>query len=273
MTGMSPRIRTLTYLTAGVVVIATGVGCGALSAAKKIVGNAQIMADYSEKIQKGLTATYKATYKDSSDGSDVTVAQQPPNSVYVTKTGPWIFNGNTSYLCDNSNGSMVCQKTVYTNTADASAALASSTLGGGGLMVGELGVTLILAASVVPSAKLTQTSETVAGQKSSCVAVTNLQGTSSSGSGDLSSFKMCITDAGIVAEFSGTDTSGKTQGSIMTSYSTSVDATLFQPPAGAQIVDANSLPTDPASTPPSDEPSGEPSDSPSDSANPSPSDS
>jgi hypothetical protein len=259
MTGMTPRIRLLTYITAGAVVVATGVGCGALSTAKKIVGNAQIMANYSDKIQKGLTATYQATYKDAQTGDQVVVQQAPPNSVYVTKTGPWIFNGNTSYLCDNSNGSMVCQKSVYTSTADANAALAGSSIGSGGFMVGELGVGLILAASVVPSAKLTQSTETIAGQKSSCVAVSNLQGSdANAGDTELASFKMCITDAGIVSQFSGTDTSGKTEGSQMVSYSTKIDPSLFQPPTGAQIVDSGSLPTNDA---PSTEPSGAPSDS------------
>jgi hypothetical protein len=256
MAGMTPRIRTFTYVTAAVVVIATGTGCSLISAAKKVVGNATVMAKYSEKLQRGLTATYKADYKDT-DGSVVTVQQQPPNSVYISSTGPWIFNGNTSYLCDNSSGSMVCQKTVYDNSAAADAALAGSNFATGGFMAGEMGVGLILAAGLVPSSKLTESSKTIAGQKSSCVSVSNLQGADST-SGDLSSFTMCVTDAGIVSQFSGTGTDGKTVGSTMTSYTTKIDPSLFQPPAGAQIVDANSpLPTDQPSA--STEPSASPS--------------
>lgn len=266
MTGMTPRIRVLTYLTAGALVIATGVGCGLLSTAKKIAGNASIMANYSSKIQNGLKATYKAEYKDSSDNSNVIVQQQPPKSVYVTKTGPWIFDGNTSYACDNSNGSMVCQKTVYTDTVAADAALAGSDIGTGGFMVGELGVALVVASALDPSAKLTQSSETIAGQKSDCVAVSNLQGTGDTGGSDLSAFKMCITGNGVVSEFSGTDTSGKVEGSQMTAYTTSIDASLFQPPPGAKIVDDSTLPTSPTGEPtgqPSSAPSGVPSGDPS----------
>jgi hypothetical protein len=266
MTVMSPRLRATTYITAGLVVIATTVGCGILSTAKKIANNATVMASYSDKLQKGLSATYHAVYTDSSDGSQVTVQQQPPNQVYITKTGPWIFNGNTSYLCDNSNGSMVCQKTVYTSTSDANAALAGSNLSTGGFMVGELGVGLILAASVVPTAKLTQSTETIAGQKSSCVQVTNLEGGNAAAGGtDLVSFKMCVTDSGVVASFNGTDSSGKTAGSTMRQYTTQIDQSLFQPPAGAQIVDSGTLPTAPSSGPPSGPSGDNPSPSPSNS--------
>jgi hypothetical protein len=250
MAGMNPRIRMLVYVTAGALVISTGVGCGLLSAAKKIANNASVMSSYSEKLEKGTHATYKATYKDITGGDTVTVQQQPPNSVYVTKTGPWIFNGNTSYNCDNSSGSMVCTKTEYSSDSDANAALAGSSLATGGFFVGELGIGLILAAAVVPNSKLSQNKQTIAGQSSDCVTVSNLSDVQSAGDTELSSFTMCVTGAGVVSKFSGTDTSGKTEGSVMTAYTTSIDASLFQPPAGAQIVDTNSPP------PASPEPSG-----------------
>lgn len=242
MTGMTSRTRIITYVTAATLVVATTVGCGLLSAAKKLAGNVATISDFSQKIQKGLTLTYHAEYKDS-DGDTVTVQQQPPNSVYISKTGPLIFTGNTTYLCDNSSGTMTCDKTVSTSTADSQAALAASSFAAGGFLAGEAGVILLVAASVVPSAKVTKTSKKIAGQNSSCVDVTNLSDTKN-GDSDLTAFSMCLTDSGVVSEFSGTDSDGKVVSSTMTSYSTKIDAGLFQPPAGAVINDTSELPTD-----------------------------
>jgi hypothetical protein len=249
---MTHRVRAITYIVAGAMVIATGVGCGLLSAAKKVVANASIMADFSNKIQQGLNTTYQATYTDT-DGSKVTVAQKPPDSVYVSGTGPWIFDvsTHTSYLCDNSGGSMVCQKSTIDSQDAAGTELASSSFATGGFMAGELGVALVLAAALVPSSKVTKSSKTIAGQPSECVNVTGLPGDGDQPSTDLVSFDMCITNSGVVSEFQGKSSDGKSTGSTMTKYSTNPDPSLFQPPPGAQIQDANSFPSDgPSSAPP-----------------------
>lgn len=249
MAGMTSRIRIITYVTAATLVVATTVGCGLLSAAKKLAGNVATISEFSQKIQNGLTLTYRADYKDS-DGTTVTVQQQPPNSVFISKTGPLIFANNTTYLCDNSSGTMTCDKTVNTSSADAEATLAASSFAAGGFMAGEAGVLLLIAASVVPSAKVSKSTKKVAGQNSSCVNVTNLSDTQS-GNTDFTAFSMCITDSGVVSEFSGTDSNGKVEGSTMTSYSTHIDPSLFEPPAGAVINDTSQLPGDTTSPSPS----------------------
>lgn len=266
MSDMTPRIRIVTYITAGALVIATGVGCGMLGAAKKIAGNIGTISDFSDKLQKGLTLTYHAEYKDQ-DGTTVTVQQQPPNSVFVTNTGPFIVTADAIYSCDNSGGTMKCDKQTVTGTADATAALAASSLATGGFMAGEMGIVLLVAASVVPKAKIDKSSKTIAGQESDCVKVSDLSDTSD-GNEDFVAFSMCITDAGVVSEFSGAESDGKTVGTTMTSFSTKVDPSLFQPPAGAVIIDDSNLPTAPPSdaTQPSAEPSTEPSPSDSPSA-------
>lgn len=259
---MTPRNRILTYAAAGALVIATGVGCGVIGAAKKLAGNVQTISDFSEKLQKGLTLTYHAEYKDQ-DGKKVTVQQQPPKSVYITDTGPLIITSDTIYSCDNSSGTMTCDKEEVTSTDDSTAALAASSVGTGGFMAGELGIGLLLAASLVPKAKIDKSSKKIAGQDSDCVKVTDLGDDTGDGNTDFNSFTMCITDDGVLSEFTGTDTDGKTTGETMTSYTTKIDSSLFQPPPGAVINDAGNLPTAPPTEPstPSDtmEPSAEPS--------------
>lgn len=257
---MTPRTRTVTYVTAAALVLATTLGCGLLGAAKKLAGNLSTISDFSDKLQKGLTLTYRATYKDQ-DGKTVTVQQQPPNSVYITDTGPLIITADAVYACDNSGGVMTCDKQTITSSADANAALAASSLGQAGYMGATIGIGLLVAASVVPAAKVTKYSKKIAGQNSDCVRITNLD-PSSDGGEDFKNFDMCITDAGIVSLFSGTDTSGKTIGTELTSYSTKIDPSLFQPPAGAVINDSSSAAPAPSGTsepPASTEPSPSPS--------------
>lgn len=259
---MTPRIRTVTYITAAAVVIATTVGCGFIGAAKKLASNLSTISDFSDKLQNGLKLTYRAEYTDT-DGKKITVQQQPPNSVYINDTGPLIITADSIYSCDNSSGTMVCDKSPLTSTDDATAAIAASGIGAGGFLAGETGVVLLVAASVVPSAKVTKSAKKIAGQNSDCISVTNLDGTQQ-GDTELKSFSMCITDKGIVSEFKGTDTDGKTAGTQLTSFSTSIDPSLFQPPAGATINDSSNpapAPSDSASLEPSGEPT--PSDSPS----------
>jgi hypothetical protein len=264
MSAMTPRIRTVTYITAAALVIATTVGCGLIGAAKKVASNISTITDFSEKLQNGLKLTYRAEYTDS-DGKKVTVEQQPPNSVYLDDTGPLIITADAIYACDNSSGTMTCTKSPLTSQDDATAALAASSFGSGGFMAGEVGIVLLLAASVVPQAKISKSSKKIAGQSSDCVQVDNLQGTEN-GDTELKSFTMCITDKGVVSEFKGTDTSGKVAGTTMTKYSGSVDPSLFSPPSGAVINDLSNPtpePTDTSSLEPSDGASLEPSASPS----------
>ncbi len=260
MSAMTPRIRTVTYVTAAALVIATTVGCGLIGAAKKVASNLSTISDFSDKLQNGLKLTYRAEYKDT-DGKKITVEQQPPNSVFIDDTGPLIITADSIYACDNSSGTMTCTKTPVSGQDDATAALAASSFGTGGFMAGEAGVVLLLAASVVPQAKISKSSKKIAGQSSDCVQVDNLSDTRS-GDTELKSFSMCITDQGVVSEFKGTDTSGKTAGTEMTSYSTSVDPSLFQPPAGAIINDTSNplpAPSDDMTAEPSTGPSTEPS--------------
>ena len=276
MSGMTPRMRIITYVSAAALVIATTVGCGALSKAKKIAGNAVELGNLSEKMTNAEKLTYKAVYKDSDGGTDE-VDQAPPKVAYLSKDSDWIFTGDTIYNCDTESGTLTCSKTANTSTDSADTA---ALLGGGTFMTGALGITLLAAALLLPSSDVKSTSKTIAGQKSTCVDASGLESSdigsgATSGTGsddtDISSFSMCVADNGVVTNFVGTDTKGKKSGITMTSFSTNVDNSKFGPPAGATIVDGSSVPT--VSSGPDTSDSTAPSDSaaPSDGTSPAPS--
>jgi hypothetical protein len=268
MTGMTNRIRMITYVTAAVVVIATTVGCGILSSAKNLAANVGTLGDLSNKITSAEKLTYEATYK-ASDGSTNTVAQAPPKVAYLSADSDWIYTGDTIYNCDKESGALTCTKTAETDTADPSVALASGGFASGEFFSGALGITLLTAATLVPGAKINKTTKKIAGLSSTCVDVTNLPGTKD-GDEDLVGFSMCVADNGIVTNFVGTDSSGKNSGVTLESFKSKPDASAFLPPAGATISTAvtptiSTPASAPASSPASSAPSTAPSPSPSNS--------
>jgi hypothetical protein len=225
-----------TVLTAGTL------GCGLVSQAKNIVDNAKTLSDFAENLGKAQTLTYTAEYK-TDDGASVTLAQQPPNTAYVGKDSRFIFTKEALFLCSTEQAALTCQKSPNTsaemNTADSGYAVG---VGGPGFITPELALAMILVAAVIPGAHVEQSSKTIAGQSSKCVTATGLEKVATPGETDVpKEFAVCITDAGILASFSGTSTTGEHKAIELTKYSGSADASMFAPPAGAKIVDVSQI--------------------------------
>jgi hypothetical protein len=249
----------ITYVTAATLVLATTLGCSALSSAKKLASHAVELGKLSEKMTAAEKLTYTAKYKDSTGETD-TVAQAPPKVAYLSPTTDYIFTGDTIYNCDTENGKLTCSKTADTETDDPDGDLANGL--GGTFFTGELGITLLAAALLVPQSNVKDSNQKIAGLNSTCISVTGLSqadSNSSPGPDDFNAFSMCVADNGVVTNFVGTDTSGKKSGITMTSFSTSVSQSVFGLPAGATISDStaptiSSGPSAPASAPASASP-------------------
>ncbi len=239
---MTPRMRMLTYVTAATLVLGSLVGCGLLSAAKKLANNAVLLGNLSEKITAAEKLTYKAVYK-ATDGSTDTIEQAPPKVAYLSSDSDWIFTGDTIYSCDTESGALSCTKTVETDTEDPDAALG---LGAGAFFSGGLGIALLAAALVVPQTNVKTSNKKIAGLGGTCVDVTGVDQNSSDD--DIVGFSMCVADNGVVTDFESTDNKGKKDGITLQSYSTSVDSSAFAPPAGATITDLSAPPTEPPTT-------------------------
>lgn len=239
MTAMTQRIRRVIYIsTTALALTATVAACGAATAVNSALNAAGQMSQYEEKIQAGLTLTYKATYTDT-DGTTTTVEQQPPNSAFVSGTNSYIVAGTTSYSCDLSTPPGTCLKTTYDNSSDAAGALMLSSFFAGGFMAPAMLLPFMELAALEPGVKVQQSNQTIAGQNSTCVQVSGVPGGGTSATDAPSSFTVCVTDGGVISKYSGTDSDGKPEGMTLTSYSSTVDPSMFQPPAGATITDAS----------------------------------
>jgi hypothetical protein len=217
-------------------------GCGLVSQAKNIVDNAKTLSDFADKLGKTQTLTYTAEYK-TEDGASVTLVQQPPNSAYIGKDSRFIFTKEALFLCSTEQAVLTCQKSpnnaAEMNTTDSGYAAG---VGGPAFITPELALALILVAAVIPGAHVEQSSKTIAGQSSKCVTATGLEKVATPGETDVpKEFAVCITDAGILASFSGTSTTGEHKAIELTKYSGSADAAVFAPPAGAKVVDVTQI--------------------------------
>ena len=235
MTTRTSRVLVTILATA---LAAATLGCGLINQAKELVGTAQILSDFAERLGKAATLTYTAEYE-VTGGEKVTLVQQPPNAAFIGKDGRFIFTTEFVYLCSTERSVLTCQKSPN-RAVDVGAANTGFVAGatGPGFVTPEIAVGLIAAAALVPGAKVEQSNKTIAGQETLCAMATGLEAAASPGDKDApKDFSVCVTDAGILASFSGTSTSGEQAAIELTSYSASADASAFEPPAGAKIVD------------------------------------
>jgi hypothetical protein len=239
MSGMTPRMRILTFATAAVLIVTSTVGCGLLSAAKKLANNAVLLGNLSEKITAAEKLTYKAVYK-ATDGSTDTIDQAPPKVAYLSSDSDWIYDGTDIYACDNSSGTLSCTKTPVDSNDQADAMLG---LGAGGFFTGGLGIALLAAALIVPQSGVKTENKKIAGLSGTCVTVNGID-TNDASDDDITAFSMCVADNGVVTDFEGTYKSGKKDGITLQKFSSSVDADAFKVPAGATITDLSAPPTD-----------------------------
>lgn len=242
MSGMTSPRKAFLACAAVVALAAGSLGCGALRSAKNIADNASTLGDLSDKLQNAENLTYQADYK-LDDATLVTVAQQPPNSAAVGANSRYIATDTDIIICSTDSGSTQCQKTP--NTSGSGGTADQAALIGNGFVSAPVALAVLTAAILIPSAKVDKSTEKIAGQKSTCAKVSNLDSAQQDTPEDqrLHDFTVCITDQGILSRFTGTGGDGKEQGVELTKYSDKVDTSLFEVPDGASVTDVGALPT------------------------------
>ncbi|GAA1746326.1 hypothetical protein GCM10009681_16830 [Luedemannella helvata] len=233
-------------MVAGAATLVVALGCGVINQAKDLVDNVATLGDFADRLGKAQNLTYTAKYDLAGQGEDVahlTMAQQPPNTVFLGKEGRYLSLADATYVCDVKDGGTTCTRSPSTATAGADgSALAGAA--GGTFVSPELALGLVLAASVVPGVTVSKSEKTIAEQDVLCANVTGLEAAADAGTTDgLRDFSVCITDNGVLASFAGTLQNGEAAKVEMTSYSTKADPKLFELPKGARIVDTVATPT------------------------------
>jgi hypothetical protein len=221
--------------------LALGVGAvaalPALPAAGKSISSSNLKA-LTNSINRAKHLTYMAEYTSVNGGQKetVTVAQQPPKSNFSTSGGSVINDGKSTYYCSSNGGSGNSGNSGNSGSSGSSSSSGSSKQqclsvhGTNPLLALENLLSPAVALSAFAQAKqglisrflgikVSSSSETFAGQPSTCVTVTvHKKGA-----------KYCVTKQGILS-YSGTSSTNYFE---LTSYSSKPPSSLFSLPAGA----------------------------------------
>ncbi|MEH1011800.1 hypothetical protein V6U90_01550 [Micromonospora sp. CPCC 206060] len=220
-------------------VVALGAGCGVLDTVQNAVDTANALGGFADRLGRAATLTYTAQYTvtGGADGT-VTIVQAPPNSALVHGDDRIISTPQSLILCDGAD----CQAAP---NAAASAATADATLvagvAGAGFVTPELALGLVAAAAIIPSSDVSTSERTIAGQPSLCADVTGIEDPQG-GTGELvEDFSVCVTEAGVLASFSGRLNTGEEAAIELAEFSAEADPTAFAPPADATVTDVTRL--------------------------------
>lgn len=183
--------------------------------------SSQIQA-LTSSVQASEHTTYKAVYTLTSSGSSgpqtITLEQKPPESLLSTSAGLVIDNGTTTYFCSKSGANTSCFSAGGgVNPLASIATLFNPTSAVTAMQAAESEVE-----AHVAGYNVSFSSATFAGQSASCVTVTS----------QTQIAKYCVTKKTGILAYSGT--AANSFG--LSSFSTSVAASDFALPAGAQTV-------------------------------------
>jgi hypothetical protein len=237
------NLRTSAVVAIAAAVLGVGsLGCGVISKAKQAVDNVSAVTDLADKIGKADKLTYTGQYKVVSDGTTATVTQDPPKAAYIGTNGRYILTDDALLLCTGTGGKQACQRSpkgAAGSTGDQAAMM--SAVAGGGFISAPMAVALMTASAVVPGIKIDKSSKKVAGLSSTCLHVTGIPADSQPNSVTAKEYDVCVGDNGVLTRFTGLGTDDKKIGVELTKFSESADAKNFKAPAGAKIVDVQSI--------------------------------
>jgi hypothetical protein len=233
--------------SSAVVVIAAmlgagSLGCGLISKAKQTVDNVSAVTDLADKLGKADDLVYTGQYRVVGDGTTATVTQDPPKAAYIGKEGRYILTDDALLLCVGAAGKTTCQRSPRSQGGSAGdQAAMMSAVAGAGFISAPMAVALMTASAVVPGIKIEKSDTKVAGLKSTCLHVTGIPADSQPNSVTAKEYDVCVAGNGILTRFTGLGTDDKKIGVELTKFSDSADAKNFKAPAGAKIVDVQSI--------------------------------
>ena len=209
--------RVASLALAGSVAVSLGLlplsGTAWAKAKPKKVSTKQINS-LSSAVKKAEKKTFKAEYQIVSQGNteDLTIEQAPPKSLLSEGSTTIIDNGTSTYLCSGEAGHQTC----LTESQSSNLLAALATLVSPAAALSEFKDAQLYVGHHVSGYKVSLTSATFGGQKSSCITVTG-HGVNS---------KYCVTNFGVLA-FAAASASGSSGQIELSSFSSSAPASDF----------------------------------------------
>jgi hypothetical protein len=209
-------------------------GCQTLDEAGHVVDRSDLVSDLATLLTQASGLTYSADYQlPGGQRASIAQAQRPLRTAFTYPGGKVMVTGGAITECDVRPPRATCtvhsppaagERPAPEMFADASAR---------GLVAPTAVVDLLTATALDPGALVEQYDTTLAGRHASCVRVTGLANAPTSG------FDTCVTTEGALGSFRGS-VDGRPMDMAMSRYRDTVDATAFDPPPGAGIIDRRS---------------------------------
>ncbi|MFR9776285.1 hypothetical protein ACL02O_09500 [Micromonospora sp. MS34] len=224
---MPAASTTLRVLTASVIASLSVTGCQAIDDAGSALGRADLVNDLAARIDRSLEQTWSADYQ-LAGGRSVSIAQttKPLQSSYTWPDGKITVTQQAVTRCANAAGRTTCTVSPPVLTAGKPSVIVYTEARKQGLVTPPAVIRLLTAAALDPAAVIDQSDTTLAGHHATCVDVTR--------SGDR--FNACVTTEGVLGSFTGT-LDGKPAELTLSRYTDTVEATAFDVPPGAGVID------------------------------------
>jgi hypothetical protein len=230
MPAPSRLTRAITAWTAAGVLI-TGAGCQTLDDAGRVIGRADLVNDLAARLDRSGELTYSAEYRlPGADNATIAQSPKPPRSAYIFPGGRLIVTANATTACRTAGAESTCTVAAPPSPGTKPAATAFATAGEHGLVTPTVVIGLLTAAALDADAIIEQKDTTIAGRHATCVQVRQVKNAAAS------SFDACITTEGVLGSFAGV-VDGQRVDIAISRYRDSVDATAFDLPDGARVVD------------------------------------
>ncbi|MEU4639056.1 hypothetical protein [Micromonospora sp. NPDC023814] len=224
---MPAASTTLRMLAVSVIASLTVTGCQTLDDAGRAIGRADLVNDMATRLDGALELTYSADYQlPGGQTATIAQAQEPARSAYTWPGGKLTVTPEATARCETAAGRATCTlEAPPAPNAKPSVAVFTEAKQQG-LVTPPIVVGLLTAAALDPDAVITQSDTTLAGRHATCVDVER-------SSGD---FVACVTTEGALGSFTG-QVDGKPVELALHRYRETVDATAFDLPSGAGVVD------------------------------------
>ncbi|MGI5525517.1 hypothetical protein ACQEUX_31875 [Micromonospora sp. CA-259024] len=224
---MPAASTTLRMLAVSVIASLTVTGCQTFEDAGVAMGRSELVNDLAARLDRALELTYSADYQlPGGQSAAIVQAQDPARSAYIYPGGRVTVTPEAITRCTTTGNRPQCTLVAPPTPGSKPTVTLFGEANRQGLVTPPVVVGLLSAAALDPQAVIKQSDTTVAGHHATCATV-------QSSSGD---FTACVTTEGVLGSFTG-PVDGKPMELALSHYSTTVDTSAFDPPAGAGVVD------------------------------------
>lgn len=204
-------------------------GCQTLDDAGQVVDRSDLVNDLVTQLTQAAELTYSADYQ-LPGGRRASIAQRPPRASYTYPGGKLTVTADAVTACELDRPRPTCTVLPALSPRNRPPADMFAGASARGLVTPAVVIDLLTATALDHEASFEEYDTTLAGRHASCLKVRQLANAAAPG------YDACVTTEGALGSFTGS-VDGRPMEQVLSRYRETVDATAFDPPSGAGLVD------------------------------------